>query len=699
MGGSTVSIRSVFSFVLLACLCVFVSGCAMSSGLSVAPSTPATTQATIKGTVHGGQQAIGGATIQLYAANMTTDMGASTPLLNTTVTTATDGSGSFSITNDYTCPTTNPPVYLVATGGNPGLGGSVNNTDIVLTASLGLCSTLTSSTYVVINEFSTIGMADELAPFMLDATHVGASPTNPGAMAFWFTSSASFNNEPVGLATGSSPAALELNTFSDILAACVNTSGGASGDGSACGKLLQYTGGTDTTTAAIEMTQSPANNAANLYALITGTPPFIPYFSGVPSDFAASVGYAYPTNLRAGTMDSNGHLWLYTGGWTYDTVNNVSTDVQGVITVYDNNFNPLFTVSPGTGGLYYPDSLGRDSSGHVYAVNANNTISEFNSSGGAISPAGGWSTGVATVFTGTGTGNDYQTSSVQAGPIAVDSAGNIWGKVPSGTGNCYYELNSSGTVITPASEAACAVLGAPVVGAGAPDGSGNAWAGGSTSIVKVNSSGSVAATAPTSTGCFSPLAASSYADTTSLAYDRVGGQVWGYSEIGAGVISDSGTATFCDATPATIPTITPPSFSILTPGNPVSLKGLTINSAALDGAGNLWLATGGSFASGTATGLTTFNGTVNFSGWLVEISPSGAILSPYNAGSGIYGYQPTGVGMNGAANVTAEIAGVSSNPNISLLGVDNSGNLWVIDQYTRRVVKVSGLATANTVNY
>ena len=237
----------------------------MSGGLSVAPMTPATTSATIRGTVHGGQQPIGGATIQLFAANMTTDQGASVSLLNTPVTTATDGTGSFSITNDYTCPVTNPPVYLVATGGNPGLGGSVNNTDIVLTASLGLCNTLASSTYVVINEFSTIGMAYELAPFMLDATHIGASPTNPGGMAFWFTSSAGFNDDPVGLATGSSPYALELNMFSDILAACVNTSGGNSGDANPCGKLLQYTGGTDTTTAAIKMTQSPATNAANLY--------------------------------------------------------------------------------------------------------------------------------------------------------------------------------------------------------------------------------------------------------------------------------------------------------------------------------------------------------------------------------------------------------------------------------------------------
>ena len=30
---------------------------------------------------------------------------------------------------------------------------------------------------------------------------------------------------------------------------------------------------------------------------------------------------------------------------------------------------------------------------------------------------------------------------------------------------------------------------------------------------------------------------------------------------------------------------------------------------------------------------------------------------------------------------------------------DAEGNIWAIDDYTRRLVKISGLATANTVNY
>jgi len=662
-----------------------------------APSTASTTMPQISGTVHGGQQPVTGATIQLYAANMTTDVGASTPLLTSAVT--TDSNGNFTITGDYgTCPVTNPPVYLVSSGGNPGLMGSVNNTDIVLMASLGLCNTLTSSTFVNINEFSTVGMTYLLGSFMQDSTHIGASPTNPGGMVSYFTSAATFNNDPSGLSGSTQLISLEFNTFSDILAACVNTSGGASGSSTPCGKLLTLTGAADTSTASLAMTQNPTNNASGLYALITGTPPFQPYYAGVPSDFSTTVGFSIPLTERAAALDSNGHIWLYTGGFTYNAVTNTSTDVQGVITVYDGSFTQLFTVSPGPGGLYYPDTLVADASGHVFAVNANNTISEFNSTGGAISPTGGWSTGVATVFTGTGTGDNYQISSAQAGPVKIDSAGNIWGKTSTGT--CYFEMNSGGTVITPTGGTACATLGGSITGkAAAPDGSGNVWAEGSSSIVKINSSGNVAVTAPTSTGCFSPSAAQ-YMSTNGLLYDYVHGQVWGYSYTGAGAITDSGSAVFCDASSSTIPAIAPPAFSLFTTGSSVSLNSLQINSAALDGAGNLWFTTNGIFASGTATSITTFNGTVNHSAWLGEISPSGAILSPFNPGAGIYGYQPAGLGMNVSASVTGGSAVVTTNdPSISIAGIDSAGNIWATDTYTRRVLKISGLATANTLNY
>jgi hypothetical protein len=421
----------------------------------------------------------------------------------------------------------------------------------------------------------------------------------------------------------------------------------------------------------------------------------------VPSDFSTTAGYLIPANERAAALDSNGHIWLYTGGWTYNTVTNTSTDVQAVITVYDGNFNQLFTVSPGTGGLYYPDTLAADASGHVFAVNANNTISEFNSTGGAISPSGGWSTGVATVFTGTGTGDSYQTSSAEVGPIKIDSAGNIWGKTS--TGNCYFEMTSGpsgGTMITPTGGTGCATLGGSITGkAAAPDGLGNLWAEGFSSIAEINSAGNVAATAPTSTGCFSPSSAE-YTSTNGLLYDYVHGQVWGYSDTGAGAITDSGSTVFCDASSSTIPAIVPPAFSLFTTGNSVSLNGLEINSATLDGAGNLWFTTNGVFATGTATSSTTFNGAVSNSAWLGEISPSGVILSPFNPGAGIYGYRPAGLGMNVSASVTGGTSAVTTNdPSMSIVGVDNAGNIWATDTYTRRVIKITGMATPNTVNY
>ena len=139
-------------------------------------------------------------------------------------------------------------MYLLATGGNPGLGGSVNNTDITLMAVLGTCSSLTSSTYVVINELTTMLGVQALAPFMTDGTHIGESPTNPVAIAGAMREVSGLST----LGTGGFPGnglgfeALELqfNMLADILAACVNTPGGVSGDGTACGKLLQATGGT-----------------------------------------------------------------------------------------------------------------------------------------------------------------------------------------------------------------------------------------------------------------------------------------------------------------------------------------------------------------------------------------------------------------------------------------------------------------------
>jgi len=671
--------------------------------------------AQISGSVHGGQQPITGATIQLYATNTTSNAGASTPMLTTTVT--TDSNGDFSITGDYgTCPASNPLVYLVASGGNPGLSGTVNNTDIVLMAVLGTCSSLTTSTYVVINELTTMLDVTALAPFMTDALHIGESPTNPVAIAgamrevssLGSLSSGGFSGNDLSLDT----LQLEFYTQADILAACVNTSGGASGDGTPCGKLLQMTGAADTATAALEMAQAPTNNAAGLYGLIVAGAPFQPYFSALPSDLAVTVGYPLPFDIYSGSrelaaLDSNGHVWVYYGGYTYNSAVNASTDAAGMIVVYDSNLNQLFTVASGTGGLYYPADLSADASGHVFAVNANNTISEFNSTGGAISPSGGWSTGVTASFTATGSGIGYQTNANQVGKARIDALGNIWGTVPYGNSSCYYELNSGGTAITPSNTTNfCTTLTAltDIV----PDGSGNAWGFGYNAIAQVNSSGALAVTATPSQGCLYPseLGNSSTQDqeTSAILYDHAHNQLWGYSQVGAGAITDSGTAVFCNNGATTMPVIVPYS-NVTGVGNPYTGGYLTINQGALDGGGNLWFLTAGVAASGTETSSSGasvgFDGTATFSTYLAEVTSSGTLGTAYNVGTQTYGLQPSGVGANGSANVNGQgvyTAGLT-NVGASVLGVDSSGNIWLFDDLSFRLIKVSGLATANTVNY
>jgi hypothetical protein len=250
----------------------------------------------------------------------------------------------------------------------------------------------------------------------------------------------------------------------------------------------------------------------------------------------------------------------------------------------------------------------------------------------------------------------------------------------------------------------CSTVGTEI-SAYAPDGSGNAWVSGSDSIGKVNASGTLAATAPTSASCFDPeldvIEGNQNVDvaTLGLLYDHVNNQVWGYSETGAGTITDSGTAVFCDAPSSTMPFIAGYASTSTTPGAPYSAGSLFINTAVLDGAGNLWFTLGGVAATGTVgSAAGTFNGTVTYSSFLGGISPTGELLTPLNAASSIYGLQPAGLG----SNVTATSTGgsiFSEAVSAELIGVDPSGNIWAIDAGTNKALKISGLATANTVNY
>jgi hypothetical protein len=253
----------------------------------------------VSGTLRGGQSPVTNATIQLYAVGTTGDGSAATPLLKSTV--MSDGSGNFSITNLFTCPAGNPLVYLTATGGNPGLTPGTNNPNLAMMAALGPCNNLSSSSYVVINELTTIASVFNLAPYMTSYSDVGSGSSDAAAMATAFSTVLEYVDTTHGtgpgptLPVGSSASTTKLNTLGDVLAPCVNSAGGAAGDGSPCGLLFSFTkpasgpAPTDTIGAALAVALTPVNPNRFLSILVTPTAPFQPSIAGDPASWALQI--------------------------------------------------------------------------------------------------------------------------------------------------------------------------------------------------------------------------------------------------------------------------------------------------------------------------------------------------------------------------------------------------------------------------
>jgi phosphatidylserine/phosphatidylglycerophosphate/cardiolipin synthase-like enzyme len=86
-----------------------------------------------------------------------------------------------------------------------------------------------------------------------------------------------------------------LQTLADIIAACVNSSGGAAGDSSVCGQLFTLatpssgSAPTDTVGAILNILKQPTVNVPQLYALVPAQPPFIPTLSGAPASWALPI--------------------------------------------------------------------------------------------------------------------------------------------------------------------------------------------------------------------------------------------------------------------------------------------------------------------------------------------------------------------------------------------------------------------------
>jgi len=465
--------------------------------------------AAIQGRVHGGQQPISGAKVFLYAADATGYGKASNSLLNGTGYVTTDGGGNFSITGDYTCPSATTQVYLYAAGGNPGAGA---NPVAGLLAGLGSCGKLTSSTFVQINEVSTIATAYAIAGYAADATQVSSSGTALAQVGIQnaFANIANLVNISTGVALATTPAGngavpqSTINTLANILAACINSNGTLTGppNTTPCYTLLNsaLSGGavgttpSDTASAAINIAHNPGANISALYALSTANPPFADALSVQPNDFTIGLnftggGLAEPSGVA---IDASGNAWIsnlvgssiskfsslgvalspfdgYTGGGL-DNPRSVAIDGSGnvwVTSLSDLNFSKFSSsgaaVSPSTGytggGLSFPVAVAIDNFGNVWIADEYTSpyrVSEFTSAGAAISPSTG--------FTGGGLDVSYS--------IAIDGTGNAW--ISNGANNSISEFSSMGIALSPVAGYTGGGLFDP--GPITIDSSGNVWA-------------------------------------------------------------------------------------------------------------------------------------------------------------------------------------------------------------------------------
>ncbi len=208
---------------------------------------------------------------------------------------------NFKIPGAYTCPSATSQVYLVATGGNPGLSSGAVNPAISLMTALGPCDTLGSVDTATINEITTVGSIWPLAPYAASAEAIGASNSDAQGL----TSALETIGKLVSVSEGTAPGPLlasseiaptvKLNTLASILAACVNSAGGSAGDGTPCGQLFSFASSpgvpppSDTFSAALVIAQNPTRNVDAIFNLSPSNPAFQSVLTTPPADWTLPI--------------------------------------------------------------------------------------------------------------------------------------------------------------------------------------------------------------------------------------------------------------------------------------------------------------------------------------------------------------------------------------------------------------------------
>jgi streptogramin lyase len=594
--------------IALASCALLLAGCSAPGTNSTEAVSNSTQGAPLQGNVHGGEQAIVGAHVYLYAANTTGYGNASVSLLtsgtgrtedtNGNYYVTTQSAGAFSISQDFTCPTLNSQVYLYSIGGNTGDG---TNSAAGLLVGLGACGSLSNSQFIVINEVSTVATAFAIAGFATDATHVSSSSTALAAtgVANAFATVSNLETLNSGLSFTSTPGAGDgavprntIYTLANILAACVSTTTPSTG---ACNTLFTNakngpSAPSDTASAMINIAHNPGANVGTLYMLQTPTSPFQPFLTGAPNDFSLAITYT------GGGLDGTGQ-----GPET------IAIDGSGNVFVpnYTSNsiskFGPQGAILSGTdgytgGGLANPTAVAVDKYGNVWSANfAGDNVSEFSSKGVTLSIPPG--------FTGGGLNAPYG--------IAIDGSSQAW-IVDSG-GNTLSEFTSEGTADSPPSGFSLGVAAGGPSGA-AVDTSGNIW------VTNTNAdTPSIIEATPSHTSGVSPTINNFEGGGLSSPYGIAidgSGNIWVTNQAGNGSLSEFNSS----GSPITV-------NNVYTGGGLYLPYGISI-----DGLGNVWV------ANKDANCISEFNS-------------GGNAISPSTGYTSVGINQPYGIAVDPSGNV------------------------------------------------
>jgi hypothetical protein len=361
---------------------VLATGCGLggNAGSNTAAASAAST-GNITGSIHGGQQPIVGATLSLYAAGKT-GTGSTPRSMLTGAPILSDSNGYFSITGRYSCQASDQ-VYLVATGGDAGAGP---NSAIAMMAALGPCATLlanAATTFITVNEVSTVGSVFALAAYMNGAQALGSAADTASTNAL----AAAFANvqTTVSISSGS---ALQTSTGNGIvpqttidalansLAACIdstgNTSAGCSGLFQAT--TVQGTVSADTLQATLNIAKNPTQNPSQIYALAVTNSPFQPTLTSAPSSFAITVAHPSDVLLYHNDISRDGAQ----SAETTLTPANVTSAKFGKLATFalDSTSTYLYAQPLYAGGIGMPDGavhnllVASTSRGAVYAFDA-----------------------------------------------------------------------------------------------------------------------------------------------------------------------------------------------------------------------------------------------------------------------------------------------------------------------------------------